>query len=158
MIREFEPSDLNQIIKLVRDHAVEANVHTHLPVDDVYFKDMVRAVLIEDNNKCFVVERGGSVVGYSLVGLTTKIWNPSLFAEVYFFYVHNTIRNKYLADSLYEKTCHWARENGAMWIEFSVSLFDGDYQGIDDYIDRASTYFEHKGSNHCGNIFAQELV
>tara|TARA_R100001509_G_scaffold156114_2_gene119085 strand:+ start:1522 stop:1995 length:474 start_codon:yes stop_codon:yes gene_type:complete len=156
MIREFEPKDMNAILKLVREHAVEAEVD-HLPVDDIFFKDVVRNALIQDNNKCFVVEKGGEIVGYSFVGLLTKLWNPTLYADVYFFYVHNSVRNKFLADSLHEATCSWAYQNGANWIEFSVALFDKEFKGRDDYVDRASTYFEHKGGVHCGNIFVQEL-
>ena len=156
MIREFEPKDMNAILRLVREHAAEAEVD-HLPVDDIFFKDVVRNALIQDNNKCFVVEKGGQIVGYSFVGLLTKLWNPTLYADVYFFYVHNSVRNKFLADSLHEATCSWAYENGANWIEFSVALFDKEFKGRDDYVDRASTYFEHKGGVHCGNIFVQEL-
>ena len=156
MIRDFEPKDMNAILKLVREHATEAEVD-HLPVDDVFFKDVVRNALIQDNNKCFVVEKGGQIVGYSFVGLLTKLWNPTLYADVYFFYVHNSVRNKFLADSLYEATCSWAYQNGANWIEFSVALFDKKFKGMDDYVERASTYFEHKGGSHCGNIFVQEL-
>jgi len=157
MIREFQPKDMNQVLRLVREHASEAEVFQNLPVDEVYAKDMIRNILIQDNHKCFVVERDGEIVGYSLVGLMTKVWNPTLYADVYFFYVHNSVRNKYLADSLYDKTCDWAYQNGASWIEFSVSLFDDQYQGKTDYINRASTYFEHKGGSACGNIFVQEL-
>lgn len=156
MIREFEPRDMNAILKLVREHAAEAEVD-HLLVDDIFFKDVVRNALIQDNNKCFVVEKGGEIVGYSFVGLLTKLWNPTLYADVYFFYVHNSVRNKFLADSLHEATCSWAYQNGANWIEFSVALFDKEFKGRDDYVDRASTYFEHKGGVHCGNIFVQEL-
>ena len=141
MIREFEPRDMNAILKLVREHAAEAEVD-HLPVDDIFFKDVVRNALIQDN---------------SFVGLLTKLWNPTLYADVYFFYVHNSVRNKFLADSLHEATCSWAYQNGANWIEFSVALFDKEFKGRDDYVDRASTYFEHKGGVHCGNIFVQEL-
>ena len=157
MIRKFTPADINQVIRLVREHAAEAQVFQNLPVDDIYAKDNIRNALIDEANQCFVVEKGGEIVGYSLVGLATKIWNPTLYAEVYFFYVHSGMRNKFLADSLYEATCSWAYENGASWIEFSVSLFDEMFKGKEEYIDRASTYFEHKGSNHCGNIFVQEL-
>jgi len=157
MIREFQPTDMNKILQLVREHAKEAEVFQNLPVDEVYAKEQIRHTLIQQNHQCFVVESGGEIVGYSLVGLMTKLWNPTIYAEVYFFYVHNSVRNKYLADALYDKTCSWSYQNGASWIEYSVSLFDENYEGKKTYIDRASTYFEHKGGNHCGNIFVQEL-
>jgi len=158
VIRKFEPKDMNEVLKLVREHAAEAEVFQNLPIDDVYAKETIRKALIDEANQAIVVEKGGEIVGYSLVGLATKIWNPTLYAEVYFFYVKNGVRNKYLADSLHEATCSWAYQNGAQWIEFSVALFDEKYQGNEEYIKRASTYFEHKGGSACGNIFVQELV
>lgn len=148
---------MNAVLRLVKEHAAEAEVFQNLPIDDVFAKDTIRNALIDESNQAFVVEKGGDVVGYSLVGLSTKIWNPTLYAEVYFFYVHSSMRNKYLADSLHEATCSWAYQNGAQWIEFSVALFDEHYQGKQDYIERASIYFEHKGGSRCGNIFVQEL-
>lgn len=157
MIRKFEPSDMNRVCSLVREHAKEAGVDQHLPVDDVFFTKTVRQILMNPANHCFVAEQDGTIIGYSLVGLITKLWNPTLYGDVYFFYIHNSVRNKYIADSLFAETVKVCKEAGAGWMEWSVSLFDKEFRGVTPYIERASAYFEHKGAEPCGEIFVYDL-
>ena len=157
MIREFEARDINHCISLAREQAVEADVLETLPIDDVHMTKTIKNILVDPNNKCFVVEENGNMVGYALMGLSYKVWNPSLFAEVYFFFVHPTIRNKYIADSLFNKCVSYAREQGCRWIEWGVSNFTKDFKGAEKYLDRASNYFEHRGCEPCGYNFVLDL-
>jgi len=157
MIREFRPTDMNRIIRLAREHEQESGVQSILPIDDVYFTNAVRDALIDVNHKLFVAETNGEVVGYALIGVTQKIWNPTMYGDVFFFYIHQSIRNKYLADSLWNQCVIWFKEQGCRFMECSVALFDNNFQGVDNYIERASKYFEHKGASHMGNHFVLNL-
>jgi len=85
MIRAFEPSDMNEIIALARENAKEANVDSILPIDDVYFTKTLKSLLVKHNNHCIVAEHNGKIVGYSLIGFITKVWNNTLYGDVYFF-------------------------------------------------------------------------
>lgn len=157
MIREFQPNDMNNLIRLAKEHAQEMRVCDELPFDDVYYAKIMRELLIDDSTISLVYEQGGVLIGYSIAYLHTKIWNPTLFAEMAYFYLMAGERNKMMADMLWNETVKKCREAGARFFESSVCAWGKDFQGSTDAIERASVYFEHKNGNHCGNIFVHRL-
>jgi len=157
MIREFQPRDINEIIAMAREHAKDADVTELLPVDDIHMTAMIKRLLIDDDKKCYVAEREGKIIGYALVGLTQKVWNPTLYGQVYFFFVHPELRNKHLADSLYNNITNWCKEQGCRFLEIGVTNFTKDFKGATEYIDRAATYYEHKGCELMGYNYVRDL-
>lgn len=157
MIRPFQPKDMNAVVSLAREHGREAGIEKVLPIDDIHFTKTLKTLLIEPGNQLFVAEQNGTIIGYALVGVTTKVWNPTQYGDIYFFYIHNTLRNKFLADGLFKQCQTWFKEQGCRFFECSVSLFDENFKGVDQYIKRASTYFEHKGCNYAGDHFVVDL-
>ena len=157
MIREFQPTDMNNLIKLAKEHAREMQVCDELPFDDVYYAKVMRELLIDDSTICLVFQKGDYLIGYSIAYLHTKIWNPTAFAEMAYFYIMEGERNKVIADMLWSETVKQCRDNGAQFFESSVCAWTKDYEGSTDAIERASTYFEHKNGKHCGNIFVHKI-
>lgn len=157
MIRNFHPRDMNQLIKLAREHAKEMQVCDELPFDDVYYTKTMREMLIDDQTLCLVYEQQGQLIGYAIIYFHTKVWNPTLYAEMAYFYIMAGERNKFLADSLWNACIQRCKEAGAKFFESSVCAFTKEYKGATDPIDRASTYFEHKKGEHCGNVFVHQL-
>jgi len=157
MIREFRPTDMNALIRLAKEHAKEMSVLDELPFDDVHYANVMKEMLIDDQTICLVYDQGGVLIGYSIAYLHTKVWNPTLFAEMAYFYLVAGERNKMMADMLWSETVKRCKEYGAQFFESSVCAWTKDYQGSSDAIERASTYFEHKNGNHCGNIFVHRL-
>lgn len=156
MIREFQPSDMNNLIKLAKEHAYEMGVCDELPFDDVYFASAMKELLIDDDTICLVKDQGNMLIGYSFVYLHTKIWNPTLFAEMMTFYVIDSEKNKIIADMLWSETIKQCKERGAKFIESNITGWTKNYQGS-NFIEKASDYFEYKNGNHCGNIFVHKL-
>lgn len=157
MIRRFDAKDMNDVIRLAREHGKEAGIDKVLPIDDVYFTNALRNILIDDQNELFIAETGGQIVGYALIGVTNKIWNKTMYGDIFFFYIHEGIRNKFLADSLFDSCQRWFKEQGCRFMECSVSLFDDQFKGIEKYIDRSSMYYENKGCNWAGNHYVVDL-
>jgi GNAT superfamily N-acetyltransferase len=157
MIRNFEPSDMNQLVKLARAHAKEMKVCDELPFDDVYYIKSLRSLLVDPINHCFVVEKEEHLIGYAIIFFHTKIWNPTMYGQMAFFYLMEGERNKWLADSLFNACVDKCKNVGAQFFESSVCAWTENYKGSKDPIERASTYFEHKKGEHCGNIFVHNL-
>jgi len=157
MIRLFEPSDTNEMIKLAKQHGREMEITEELPWDDVYFTTAFRKLMIDPINTCFVVEQEGKLIGYAVIFFHTKIWNPTLYGQIAYFYIQDGERNKWLADSLWNACVEKCKEKGAKFFESSVCAFGKDYKGSQDQIERASSYFEHKKGEHCGNWFVHKV-
>jgi hypothetical protein len=148
---------MNALIRIAKEHAKEMNVCDELPFDDVYYAKVMREMIIDDSTICLVYDQGGVLIGYSIAYLHTKVWNPTLFAEMAYFYLAAGERNKMMADMLWNETIRKCKEYGAKFFESSVCAWTRDYQGSTDAIERASVYFEHKNGSHCGNIFVHRL-
>lgn len=157
MVRLFQPSDMNQVLSLAREQIREAGVEDILPVDDVYFAKTVKNVLIKPNMKLFVVEDGQDIVGYALIGVTTKVWNPTAYSIVHYFFVHPDVRNPYKADALFQACVKFSREQGCRFMEIGVSLFDKDYGVSKHYVDRASKFYEAKHCEYTGDNYVYNL-
>jgi GNAT superfamily N-acetyltransferase len=148
---------MNALIKLAREHAKEMRVTDELPFDDIHYTSSIRKFLIDPSTACFVVERGDYLIGYAIIYSNTKVWNPTLYCEMAYFYIMEGERNKMLADSLWKACIDKAHEWGAKWFETNVSAWGKDYLGSQEPIERASRYFEHKQGDHCGNMFVHKL-
>ena len=157
MIREFKPQDLNGIIRLGRYHARETGVQDALPFDDVYATKNLRQLFVDPNVKCLVVEKNDEIIGYAIFMLHTKLWNPTLFGELYFFYIIDGERNKMVADMLWSEMIAVCKKHGAQFFESDVTAWTKDYIGSKDAVDRVSTYYEHKRGEHCGNHYVHRI-
>ena len=157
MVRLFQPSDMNQVLSLAREQIREAGIESVLPVDDVYFTKTVKNVLIKPTHKLFVVEEGSTLVGYALIGVTTKVWNPTAYSIIHYFFVHPSVRNPYKADALFQACAQFSKEQGCKFMEIGVSLFNQDFTVAESYVDRASKFYEHKQCNYTGDNFVYNL-
>lgn len=157
MVREFHPSDMNAVLSLAREQIREAGIEALLPVDDVYFTKTAKNVLIRPNMKLFVCEDGEDIVGYALVGVTTKVWNPTMHSIIHYFFVHPTVRNPYKADALFQACAKFSKEKGCRFMEVGVSLFNKDFTAAEGYIERASKFYELKKCNYTGENYVYDL-
>ena len=98
MIRFFEPQDINGLVRLARYHSKELEQDGVLPIDDVYLTRNLRKMLMDSSVQCIVVEKNDEIIGYAIFYLHTKLWNPTLFGQLAFFYILEGERNKYPTD------------------------------------------------------------
>jgi len=158
MIKEFQPSDINGILTLMKHHSGEVGFQSVLPIDDVYLASQLKRILMNDSIKCLVMEKGDDIIGYAIFYLHTKLWNPTLFGQLAFFFILDGERNKIIADMLWNEMISICKSNGAQFFESDICAFNKDWQGSTDSIHRASTYFEHKNGSHCGNHYIHRIT
>ena len=63
--------------------------------------------------KCLVVEKNNEIIGYAIFYLHTKLWNPTLFGQLAFFYILDGERNKMVADMLWAEVIAVCKKHGA---------------------------------------------
>jgi len=158
VIREFETKDLNGILNIAKYHAGELEFQSVIPIDDVYLSKQLKRILMNDGIKCLVVEKHNDIIGYAIFYLHTKLWNPTLFGQLAFFYILDGERNKVVADMLWAEVMDTCKKHGAQFFESDICAFNKDWIGSADAIDRASTYFEHKNGSHCGNHYIHRIT
>tara|TARA_R110000803_G_scaffold84303_2_gene150473 strand:- start:2890 stop:3369 length:480 start_codon:yes stop_codon:yes gene_type:complete len=158
MIRFFEPQDINGLVRLARYHSKELEQDGVLPIDDVYLTRNLRRLLMDSTVQCLVVEEKDEIIGYAIFYLHTKLWNPTLFGQLAFFYILEGARNKYVADQLWNEIIAVCKKSGAQFFESDICAFNAEWHGSEKAIDRASTYFEHKNGDHCGNHYIHRIT
>lgn len=157
MVRDFEPNDMNAFIKCAKEHCKEIQILDELPFDDGHFIKVWRQVAMDPDIICLVYEQGNVIIGYAIGSFHSKIWNPTLYCQLDHFYLHKNERNPYMADNLWNEFVKKAKERGARFIESTVLAHGKDYQGNQDVIKRAGTFFEHKQGNFCGEAYVHNL-
>ena len=64
---------------------------------------------------------------------------------------------KKMVELLLDQIEDYLRDNDVELMLGGVFLFDKDYNVDEEYVDRASKYFEMKGMKWCGNMYVKEL-
>ena len=73
------------------------------------------------------------------------------------FYLHPEYRQKISSHKFLDQIEDYLRDNDIELMLGGVFLFDKDYNVDEEYVDRASKYFEMKGMKWCGNMYVKEL-
>ena len=159
MIREAKPLDTDAIINLGVEHGKDAGLSISDSVDRSRIKEIYRKLLINPNVRVYVYEENGTIAGYVIGIVQTKIWNDKQFGEIMLLFVHPEVRNRFVADNLMEYAVKFFKEKGCMFYMASSMHFDDEYKRSDEYCDRASKYFTKlQHMTMVGETFVKEIV
>jgi hypothetical protein len=157
MIRELRTNELEKFTDLAVQHAIDAGLISHDQLERNYVKQQCKQVMISPDYKILVVVKDDVFVGYVVGNITQKLWNSSLFGEVIMFFIHPDVRNKYLADDLFQAIQDWFIDNGCIYFQASCMNYTQDYKANDDYLRRSRIYFQKQHMNEVGYHFVKQL-
>lgn len=157
MIRQPRTDELEKLANIAVEHAMDAGLDEHDQLDRVHSKQQLRTMMISPNYKIFVSEENGVFSSYAVATVCEKLWNSTLHGEVILFFVHPEVRNKYLADDLWNAMQDWFVETGCVYMQASCLMYKSDYQPNEKWLHRATSYFKTKGMAEVGYHYVQDL-
>lgn len=157
MIREPNVDELELLTDIAIEHAHDAGLINHDTLDRAHFKKQLRAIMISPDYKIWVHEKHGKFVGYVIAGVFQKLWNPTKYGEIILFFVHPEVRNKYLADDLFNAAQDWFVDCGCIYQQASCLMFKEDYEPNTEWLHRATTYYKTRGMAEVGYHYVQDL-
>lgn len=157
MIREPRVDELEKLANIGVEHAKDAGLLEHDQLERSHFKQQLREMMISPDYKIFVKEEGSVFSAYAVGCVTQKLWNSTLHGEMILFFVHPEVRNKYLADDLYNVMQDWFVETGCVYMQASCLMYDKDYLPNEPWLHRATTYFKTKGLSEVGYHYVEDL-
>lgn len=157
MIRQPRQDELELLTDLAVEHAHDAGLNEHDQVDRRHTKRQWKQVMINPDYVVFVVIQNNKFVGYSLSSVCEKLWNTTLHGEIINFYISPEVRNKYVADDLYNTTVTDLMEKGCVYLQASCLMYDKDYQPNEQWLHRAKTFFKSKGLAEVGYHYVRKL-
>jgi len=141
MIREPRVDELEKLTNLAAEHAKDAGLIEHDQLERGYFKQQLKAMMISPDFKVFVKDEGNVFSAYCVVAAQQKLWNSSLYGEIILFFVHPEVRNKFLADDLFNVAEDWCKEVGCIFMHASCCMYDNQYQPNEPWLYRSKTYW-----------------
>lgn len=157
MIRQAKLSDFTQLKNIYEAHAEEAKVAGKLSFDADQAIQITKKRMIDQISNILIYSADDKIVGYCVVSLAQLTWNEVPVGSIEMFYIHPDYRLKISSHKFLDQIEEYLRENDCELMMGSVFLFDQQYQVDEDYVDRASKYFEKKGMKWCGNVYIKEL-
>lgn len=157
MIREPRVDELELLTDIAIEHAHDAGLIKHDTLDRAHFKKQLRAIMISPDYKIWVYEKNDKFVAYIIAGVFQKLWNPTKYGELILFFVHPEVRNKYLADDLFNAAQDWFVECGCLYQQASCLMYTEEYEPNKEWLHRATTYFKTRGMAEVGYHYVQDL-
>jgi len=157
MLKQANISHFNQLQELYRVHAEEANVSGKLSFDIETAIELTKQRLIEEQSNILLYIRDDKVIGYSVVSLSELTWNRVRIANIEMFFIHPDYRQKISSHKFFDQIEEFLRDKDVELLMSGVFLFDNDYNVDEEYVERASKYFEMKNMKWCGNMYIKEL-
>lgn len=157
MIREPRVDELELITDIAVEHATDAGLIDHDTLERNHFKKQIRAMMISPDYKIWIYEKNGKFAAYIIAGVFQKLWNSSKYGEIILFFVHPEVRNKFLADDLFNTAQNWFLECGCLYQQASCLMYDDEYNPNTKWLHRATTYFKTRGMEEVGYHYVQNL-
>ena len=157
MMKQATINDFAKLELIYRTHAQEANVEGKLSFDVNTAMQLTKERLIENTSNILMYVRDNKVVGYAVISMSEITWNRVRTANIEMFYIHPEYRQKISSHKFLDQIEDYLRDNDVELMMGGVFLFDKDYNVDEQYVDRASKYFEMKGMKWCGNWYVKEL-
>lgn len=157
MIREPKPVELEMLTDIAVEHAKDAGLKEHDVLERGWAKKQLKAMMISPDYKILVDEQQGKFAGYAVGAVYQKLWNPTKHGELVLFFVHPEVRNKYIADSLFDTMRQWFVDTGCVYYQASCLMYDSDYKPNEPWLRRATTYFKSRDMEQVGYHYVQNL-
>lgn len=157
MIRQPRPEELEKLVNVCVEHAKDAGLVDHDQLDRSHSKQQLKQMMISPDYKIFVYERDGVFAGYVVGNITQKLWNKTLYGEIILYFLHPEVRNKNLADDLFNAVEDWFLDNGCLYQQASCLMYDSMYQPNTEWLNRSTTYLKTRGMAEVGYHYVKPL-
>ncbi len=158
MLRQATSQDFNQLRTIYQAQVDEAEIkNKKLKFDVETAIELTRERLIENTSNILIYIRDEKIVGYAVVNLCQITWNKTRTGNIEMFFIHPEYRKKISSHKFLDQIEEYLRDNDVELMLSNVFLFDSECNVDNDYVNRASDYFEAKGMKWCGNWFVKEL-
>tara|TARA_R100000995_G_scaffold84764_1_gene64693 strand:+ start:2596 stop:3069 length:474 start_codon:yes stop_codon:yes gene_type:complete len=157
MMKQATIEDFRSLQNLYRNHAEEAKLKGKLDFDVETAMQVTRKKLIENTSNILIYRKDGNAVGYAVISLSEMTWNEIGVGIIEVFYIHPEYRHKRSSHKFLDQIEDYLRDHDIELMFGGVFMFDTDYNVDEDYVNRASKYFEMKGMKWCGNMYVKEL-
>lgn len=157
MIREVRVDELEKLVNICVEHATDAGLVDHDQLDRAHSKQQLRQMMISPDFKIYVYEQGDVFAGYIIGNITQKLWNTSLYGEIILYFLHPEVRNKHLADDLFNSIETWFREHGCLYQQASCLMYNKDYLPNEEWLHRSTTYLKSRSMAEVGYHYVKPL-
>lgn len=140
MIRTFQPHDMNDCVKLAKQHCEEVG-QGFGRFDQEHLIAMIREICIDPTYQNFVIAQGDDVVGYAVCQVTKNLWNGSTEGVIHFLYVDPKHRNGYTSKDLFAHCEQWFDQMNCDYFAASVTAFDDQHQCNQDFLHKADQLY-----------------
>ena len=157
MIRQPHPNELEKLVSICVEHANDAGLIEHDQLDRSHSKQQLKQMMISPDYKIFVYEYKDKFAGYIVGNISQKLWNKTLYGEIVLYFVHPEVRNKHIADDLFNAVEDWFVENGCQYQQASCLMYDSDYKANETWLHRSTTYLKTRHMNEVGYHYVKKL-
>jgi len=157
MIREPNANELEKIVDIANEHALDAGLQGKDAFDRSYFKKQIRRAMISPDYHILVYEKSGEFVAYAMGSAQEKLWNNTVYGELVLFFVHPDVRKRSVADELFMAMQDWFLEAGCVFMQASCMGYTQDYEPNTEWLHRARTYFSTSDMQEVGYHFVKNL-
>lgn len=156
-IRQPRPDELEKLANVCVEHAKDAGLIEHDQLDRAHSKKQLRSMMISPDYKIFVLDYNDVFAGYIVGNVSQKLWNKTLYGEIILYFVHPEVRNKYIADDLFNAIEDWFVECGCLYVQASCLMYDENYQPNQNWLHRSKTYLQTRTMNEVGYHYVKQL-
>ena len=155
MIRPFEPQDMNQLIRLVKQKCEELGEGI-ATFDEKQLIEFIRQVNIKKGYQIFVSERGNQIKGYVVCSAYKNPWNGMREGMIHFLYVDPEHRQGFMAKDLFAQAEQHFRNSDCQFFNATTRAFDEQYQTNHEFVNQADAFY-HKMMTDCGRNYIKEI-
>lgn len=156
MIRKFEPADMNQLIRLVKQKCEELGEGI-ATFDEKQLIEFIRQVNIKKGYQIFVSERGNQIKGYVVCSAYKNPWNGMREGMIHFLYVDPEYRQGFMAKDLFAQAEQHFRNCDCQFFNATTRAFDEKYQTKKEFIEQADSFYQRVMTD-CGSNYIKEIV
>lgn len=157
MIREPKTNELEKLVDIAIEHAVDAGLAGHDDVDRSFVKKSFKSVMISPDYKVYVEEKNNKFVAYCVAKICQKIWNGKRYGELLFIFVHPEARSKALADTMMQYVEDWFGEMRCDFMQASCMTYTKEYEPNEEWLRRIKTYYKTQDMNEVGYHYIKPL-
>ena len=143
MIREFENTDVNDVVDLAESHCRENGTGFGL-FDEGELIKLIRQIKISDDFHGLVYTEAGRVWGYAACQIQWNPWNRYREGILLYFYIHPSKRNGFISKSLFQECEQWFEQQDCDYFQAGALAFNESYQ-VDEhnqeFLDQADGFF-----------------
>ena len=119
-IRQVRPSDLDQLILLIEDHAAYEGAEWRST--NRLKADLASLMFSQDKLWCYVVEDDGALIGYATSIIQYATWTAQPYLYMDCLYLKEEARGQGLGTQLMQQLVELAKQNGLTEIQWQTPI------------------------------------